>query len=51
MEDFKKDVRFDKKLVIIGGGFIGQGVLPLIFKHIDIRPEQISIITADDRGR
>jgi len=51
MEDFKKDVRFDKKLVIIGGGFIGQVVFPLIFKHIDIRPEQISIITADDRGR
>lgn len=51
MEEFKKDVRFDKKMVILGGGFIGQGVLPLIFKHIDISSEQISIITADERGR
>ncbi len=51
MEDFRKDVRFDNKLIIIGGGFIGQGVLPLIFKHIDIKPEQISIITADERGK
>jgi len=51
MQEFKKSVRFEKKMLIIGGGFIGQGVLPLIFKHIDIRPEQISIITADERGR
>ncbi|MDD2766262.1 MAG: saccharopine dehydrogenase NADP-binding domain-containing protein [Candidatus Moranbacteria bacterium] len=50
-QDFKKDVRFDKKMLIIGGGFIGQGVLPLILKHIDIKPEQISIITADERGK
>lgn len=38
-------------MVILGAGFIGQGVLPLIFRHIDIKPEQISIITADERGK
>ena len=37
-------------MVMIGFGSIGQGVLPLIFRHIDIKPEQITIISAEDRG-
>jgi len=36
---------------MLGCGLIGQGVLPLIFRHIDIKPDQVSIITADDRGK
>ena len=32
-------------MVMIGFGSIGQGVLPLIFRHIDIKPEQITIIS------
>ncbi|KZS00397.1 Uncharacterized protein APZ42_003295, partial [Daphnia magna] len=32
-------------------GSIGQGVLPLIFRHIAVDPQQITIVTADDRGR
>jgi len=51
MNGLKKDVRFDNNLLILGCGFIGQGLLPLIFRHIDINPEQISIITADERGK
>lgn len=39
------------KLVIIGFGSIGQGALPLILRHIDINPRDISIVTADERGR
>jgi homospermidine synthase len=35
----------------VGFGSVGQGVLPLILRHIDLKPEQISIITADERGR
>jgi len=46
-----KNVSFDRRLVILGCGFIGQGLLPLIFRHINISPEQISIITADERGK
>ncbi len=42
---------FDKKIVMLGCGFIGQGVLPLIFRHIHIKPEQVSIITAEERGK
>lgn len=44
-------VGFDNKLVILGFGFIGQGVLPLIFRHIALCAEQILIITAEERGR
>jgi homospermidine synthase len=37
-------------LVIIGFGTIGQGVLPLILRHIDIKPSRITIVTAEDWG-
>ena len=47
---FKKHVAFGGRMVMIGFGSIGQGVLPLIFRHIDIKPEQITIISEDDRG-
>ncbi|MEO5372833.1 MAG: saccharopine dehydrogenase NADP-binding domain-containing protein [Alphaproteobacteria bacterium] len=37
-------------MVIVGFGSIGQGVLPLLFRHVAMLPEQITIITADERG-
>src|SRR6185312_9059981 len=45
-----KHVSFPGRVVIIGFGSIGQGVLPLIFRHIDIKPSQITIVTAAERG-
>ena len=45
-----KHARLDARLVIIGFGSIGQGVLPLILRHIDIAPERITIVTAEPRG-
>ena len=36
--------------MFIGFGSIGQGVLPLVLRHIGITPERITIITAEDRG-
>ena len=41
---------FDGRLVMLGFGSIGQGVLPLILRHIDIGPNQIGIVAADDAG-
>jgi homospermidine synthase len=41
---------FPGRLVIIGFGSIGQGVLPLLLRHIDINPHLITIITAEPRG-
>ena len=45
-----KHVAFSGRLVMLGFGSIGQGVLPLILRHIDISPTQISIVTGDARG-
>ena len=42
---------FSGRLVIIGFGSIGQGVLPLLLRHIGMRPGQITIVTAEPRGR
>jgi len=35
---------------MVGFGSIGQAVLPLLHRHLELHPEQISIITADSRG-
>ncbi len=48
----KIHTQFAGRLVIIGFGSIGQGVLPLILRHIGgLTPAQITIVTADDAGR
>ena len=44
-------VSFPGRLVMVGCGSIGQGVLPLILRHIDMPAERITIVTADARGR
>jgi homospermidine synthase len=46
-----KHVAFNGRLVMLGCGSIGQGVLPLILRHIDMPKERITIVTADERGR
>ncbi len=51
MSTHLKHIDFTGKMVMIGCGSIGQGVLPLILRHIGIKPEQITVITADARGR
>ncbi len=42
---------FPGRLVIVGFGSIGQGVLPLLLRHIRMAPTQITIVTAEPRGR
>ncbi|MFM2149520.1 MAG: hypothetical protein RLZZ187_1826 [Pseudomonadota bacterium] len=44
-------VAFGGRLVMLGFGSIGQGVLPLILRHIDIPRERITIVTAEPRGQ
>src|SRR5208282_3537336 len=46
----QKHVAFSGRLVIVGFGSIGQGVLPLLLRHLEVDPDQISIITAEPRG-
>ncbi len=45
-----KHVAFGGRLVMLGLGSIGQGVLPLILSHIDMPRDRITIVTADARG-
>ncbi len=46
----KKHAVLSGRLVIVGFGSIGQGALPLLLRHLDIRPDQITIMTAEPRG-
>src|SRR5580698_5770996 len=44
-------IDFPGRIVMVGFGSIGQGVLPLILRHIGIAPERITIVSADEVGR
>jgi len=46
----RKLIRFSGRLVMVGFGSIGQGVLPLILRHIEMPKDRIIIMTADGRG-
>jgi homospermidine synthase len=35
-------------VIMIGFGSIGRGTLPLILRHFDVRPEEITVVTPDD---
>ncbi len=47
----KKHVAYKGRLVILGFGSIGQGVLPLILRHVDMPRDNIVVVTAEERGR
>lgn len=47
----QKEFQFRGRLVMVGFGAIGQGVLPLLLRHIAMAPQQLSIVTADLSGR
>jgi homospermidine synthase len=44
-------VNFAGRIVFVGFGSIGQGVLPLILRHIGTSSDRITIVTAEDAGR
>ncbi|MDZ4227385.1 MAG: saccharopine dehydrogenase NADP-binding domain-containing protein, partial [Patescibacteria group bacterium] len=48
---YKIHAHLPGSLLIVGFGSIGQGVLPLILRHIGIDKKKISIIAADNLGR
>jgi homospermidine synthase len=50
-EKYPVHVEFPARILFIGFGSIGQGVLPLVLRHIGIAPERVTIVTADERGR
>jgi homospermidine synthase len=51
MSSHKVHIEFPGRILIVGFGSIGQGILPLILRHVGVPPERVSIVTADERGR
>jgi homospermidine synthase len=51
MDKQKTFTKFGARLLMLGFGCIGRGVLPLLLRHIAIRPEQIRIVTEHDAHR
>ena len=45
-----KHARFPGNLVMVGFGSIGQAMLPLLFRHLEIQPQQIRIVAANEEG-
>ena len=46
-----KHASFNGRLLMLGFGSIGQGVLPLILRHIDMPRDRITIVSGDPRGQ
>jgi homospermidine synthase len=44
-------VKFSGRLLMVGFGCIGRGVLPLLLRHVELRPGQIRIVTDRDARR
>jgi homospermidine synthase len=44
-------VKFAGRIVFVGFGSIGQGVLPLILRHIGTSSDRVTIVTAAENGR
>jgi len=51
MSDYTRYAAFKGRMLILGFGSIGQGSLPLLMRHVDITPGQITIVTAHESGR
>jgi len=46
----KNHANFDKKILIIGYGSVGQAILPLVLKHITNDPKKVTVIEKDNHG-
>ncbi len=51
MKQHPKHAHFSGRMVMVGCGSIGQAMLPLLLRHLDIDAEQIRIIAADADGQ
>jgi homospermidine synthase len=51
MPQYPVHFNFPGRLVMVGFGSIGQGVLPLILRHIALPADRITIVTAEEAGR
>jgi homospermidine synthase len=45
MDDYKKYAALKGRLVVLGFGSIGQAVVPLLFRHFDLKPSQVTVVS------
>ena len=50
-EEVTGNIGYDKKVLIIGFGSIGQDILPIVLRHIVKSPTQVTVIEKDDNGK
>src|SRR5262252_458425 len=50
MTEYPVHAVFPGKIVMVGCGSIGQGVMPLLLRHIGISADRITVVTSDERG-
>lgn len=50
MDNNTKFARVPGRLVMLGFGCIGQAVLPLLLRHLELEPNDVTIISAGDDG-
>jgi len=50
MSEHEVHVRFAGRIILVGFGSIGQGVLPLILRHIGTSADRITILSAEHKG-
>ena len=48
MSDYPNYGSLDGPVIMIGFGSIGRGTLPLILRHFDVKPEQITVVAPGD---
>jgi len=42
--------RFDNKILFVGYGAVAECTLPILFKYLDVRPENITVMDFEDRS-
>ena len=45
---YEKYAQFDGKILIIGYGSVGQGILPVILRHLVVEPKNITVLERDN---
>ena len=45
MDDHKQYAALKGRLVLLGFGSIGQAVVPLLFRHFELAPSQVTVVS------
>jgi len=51
MDAGPKHARLPGRLLMVGFGSVGQAVLPLLLRHLELQPSQIFILSVHEEGR